>query len=903
MLGCAQDPRIFTLDDWEVRSGNSLQPLDSPDALWKPARLPSYGRSPQGTEPVRGWVLFRARLPAELIGQNQDQLAVDAGMLSDVARVYLNEELAGEMGSAEPYNSASMMTFVRTIPARARMKPDRNYLYLALYTEGTYPIFASEHPKIGPAESILRDYYRDELLSIGLLGIYLLVGLYYLFLWSKRRKELYHLYFGLLCVLLCFYWFFRLGSRDLVFGNLGLLRSRIEYSLLFFIAPVFSFFISQFFHGKYHRIGLATLVLAVVLTTVTAFGGYRVTIICLSLWQFCALPITAYYIFYVFREAFRRNRSALYLVPGIVTLMLGAIHDILAIRGWFSGPMIARFAFPIFILGGALVLARRFLLVHQQVEELLDNANRLESFRAELLSIEPGVSISVLLERILVVLETLFGTKKSFAIVPDTFGALHFTQDLPGEIKALILKGSRLHRRTTNISTEFFDAYGSVLRIESLKLEPASPEGKQHIISLRATELVFRKVAELGYKIAVALPHESEILGMIFLGERTEKKDYTDADISLIKAFQYSITQAIRNKILFSKVSQLKGEAEERVEKLSEYVIERRNAYQVEVDQRVIVYSSSSMVEVYEQVKKYADANKPLLISGETGTGKELIARAVHHFRNPEAPFVAVNCAAIPESLWESEVFGHAKGAFTSAHGAHEGLIARAKDGTLFFDEIGEMPLSVQPKLLRLLQERKFTRVGGEGEIPVSCQFLFATNRSLFEMQKEGKFRQDLYYRISVFELSIPPLRDRRAEIPDLVRFFIERYSRELRGADTEVTPAALSALCRYSWPGNVRELENCMIQALVHCKGDELHLRDLPPMIRTYTPTRDRALTMQPDPLERSESFDNLLAEYSRSLILSALSRSNGNKARAAKFLAMKRTTFYNKLKELGLS
>ncbi|MBI3395104.1 MAG: 7TM-DISM domain-containing protein, partial [Spirochaetia bacterium] len=573
--------------DWEIRRGAPAQSFVSRDGEWKATALPSYGRRLRGFDDYRGWVTFRARLPEPLARQQKNQLAIDAGQLSDVVQVYINDELAGGMGSVEPYSTASMMTFVRTVPNAIRLKPDNNYIYLALYTDGTYPLFASEEPRIGNAESILRDYYGRELLSIGLLGIYLLGGLYYLFLWSRRKKDKYHLFFGLLCVLLCSYWFFRLGSRDVVFGNHVLLRSKFELCLLFFIGPVFSFFLSQFFHGGYDRIGLVLSACCGILALVAAFGSYRIAFLCLAIWQVGIMPVIAYYIFYIFREFFRKNQDAMYLVPGVAALLLGAIHDILAIRGVLSTPMIARFAFPVFILGGALVLTRRFTLVHTQVEELLGNAVRLENFRTELLSIDPRAGINELLERILVVLGTLFGSEKAFAIVPDKFGALHFTQELPEEIRSMILWGNRLQRRA-KISTEFFENYGSILHLGTLRLEPSSPVGKQHLVSLRATELVFQKVAELGYQIAIALPHESEVLGMIFLGAKSNKTDYSESELSLIKTFQYSITQVIRNKMLFSEISQLKGEAEERVEKLSEYVIERRNAFQVEVDEKTI---------------------------------------------------------------------------------------------------------------------------------------------------------------------------------------------------------------------------------------------------------------------------------------------------------------------------
>ncbi len=246
-VGCSGNPELFTLKEWEFRPGTPALHSDSQAGAWKTTRLPSYGRRIEGFENYRGWLVFRSRLPGELSAQQKNQLAVDAGILSDVARVYINDELAGEMGSVEPYRTASMMSFLKTVPTAVQLKSGENYLYLVLYTDGTYPIFATEYPRIGNAETVFREHYKNEIISIVLLGIYLLVGMYYLYLWSRRKKDIYHLYFGLLCVLLCFYWFFRLGSRDVLFGNQVHMRTRFELSLLassllFFRSSFLSFF-------------------------------------------------------------------------------------------------------------------------------------------------------------------------------------------------------------------------------------------------------------------------------------------------------------------------------------------------------------------------------------------------------------------------------------------------------------------------------------------------------------------------------------------------------------------------------------------------------------------------------------------------------------------------------------
>jgi DNA-binding NtrC family response regulator len=242
---------------------------------------------------------------------------------------------------------------------------------------------------------------------------------------------------------------------------------------------------------------------------------------------------------------------------------------------------------------------------------------------------------------------------------------------------------------------------------------------------------------------------------------------------------------------------------------------------EIRSDQNVgnMVGESSGLQRVLKAVRMVAPTDSTVLIEGETGTGKELVARAIHDLsRRSQKPFIEVNCGAIPATLLESELFGHEKGSFTGAFAQKIGWFERAHQGTLFLDEIGELPLELQPKLLRALQEHEFERLGGNRTIEVDVRIVAATNRNLRQMVAEGKFRSDLYYRLNVFPVPVPPLRERREDIPLLTRFFIQKYARKLNRAIEEIPSATLEALSRYDWPGNIRELQNVIERAVILC-------------------------------------------------------------------------------------
>jgi two-component system, NtrC family, response regulator GlrR len=302
-----------------------------------------------------------------------------------------------------------------------------------------------------------------------------------------------------------------------------------------------------------------------------------------------------------------------------------------------------------------------------------------------------------------------------------------------------------------------------------------------------------------------------------------------------------------------------------------------------------IVARSPAMQRLLQQVVQVADSDATILLFGETGTGKEVFARVIHsNSRRSKGPFVALNCAAIPETLFESELFGHVRGAFTSAHGAKRGLFQSANGGTLFLDEIGEMPLSMQVKLLRAVQEREVREVGSELSTKIDVRIMAATNKDLGEAVKNGSFRNDLYYRISVVPLFIPPLRDRRDDIPLLAQHFLtasaKRANKTLRG----FTPAALNRLVTHPWPGNVRELENVIEKATVMTRQDMI-TPDLLPSMGTSPDSLMKPLT------EAKEEFE-------KTYLKNVLHLTGGNISRAAQFAGRYRADFYKMLKKYGL-
>ncbi|MFS8065635.1 MAG: sigma-54-dependent transcriptional regulator [Byssovorax sp.] len=304
---------------------------------------------------------------------------------------------------------------------------------------------------------------------------------------------------------------------------------------------------------------------------------------------------------------------------------------------------------------------------------------------------------------------------------------------------------------------------------------------------------------------------------------------------------------------------------------------------------------SPSMDSVQDLILRASASASTILVTGESGTGKEVVARVIHKKSGRSGPFVAVNCAAMPETLLESELFGHSRGAFTDAKDARPGLFTEANGGTLLLDEIGDMPLGLQPKLLRVLQERRVRPVGGRSEHAVDVRIIAATNRDLETAVEEGRFREDLFFRINVVHIELPPLRSRTADILPLAQHFLEQLAPRVAKDARALTPAAAQKLLSYSWPGNVRELQNCIERAVTLTRFDHVGVEDLPEKIRNHRTSH--VLVIADDPTELVT-----LEEVERRYILRVLESVGGNKTAAARILGIERKTLYRKLENLGV-
>lgn len=312
----------------------------------------------------------------------------------------------------------------------------------------------------------------------------------------------------------------------------------------------------------------------------------------------------------------------------------------------------------------------------------------------------------------------------------------------------------------------------------------------------------------------------------------------------------------------------------------------------------VLIGESPKIREVFSLIDRVAKTDSTVLITGESGTGKELVAKALH-FKSPRAkgPFVAINCGAIPHELLESELFGYVKGAFTGALRDKKGRLEVANGGTVFLDEISEMSPALQVKLLRVLQEREFEPIGSTRSIKVDIRVVAATNKNLEELVKKGRFRHDLYWRLNVVPIHLPPLRERKEDIPLLISHFLEIYNDRYKGKVSGFSESAMELLLNYDWPGNIRELEN-LVQRLVVLKGEGIILpEDLPEKIRGNGHLHS-SLRLDEERLNLNEAVTNL----ERYLITEALRRANGVKSKAAKLLGIKRTTLLHKMKKNGI-
>ncbi|HDH97428.1 MAG TPA: sigma-54-dependent Fis family transcriptional regulator [Proteobacteria bacterium] len=336
-------------------------------------------------------------------------------------------------------------------------------------------------------------------------------------------------------------------------------------------------------------------------------------------------------------------------------------------------------------------------------------------------------------------------------------------------------------------------------------------------------------------------------------------------------------------------------------EKMSHELLYHREIEKAQYDDSGLVGRSIKMREILDKIERVARTDSTVIIYGESGTGKDLVARAIH-YRSPRAdmPFIKVDCSALAEGVLESELFGHERGAFTGAIRQKPGRFELAHKGTIFLDEIGDLSPNLQLKLLRVLQERSFERVGGTRTITVDVRVIAATNKDLWALVQEGRFREDLYYRLNVVAIEVPPLRQRKEDIPDLVHAFLQKLKVRTRREAKGITSAAMKALVAYSWPGNVRELENVIEQAMVLSETGLIDVFDLPDFVlqRRHKGKYDLDLEQMLETMSLPELLDNI----EKDLIQKALQKSGGVKAEAARILGIKLSALYYKLEKYGL-
>lgn len=414
--------------------------------------------------------------------------------------------------------------------------------------------------------------------------------------------------------------------------------------------------------------------------------------------------------------------------------------------------------------------------------------------------------------------------------------------------------------------------------------------------SLPDTDIETEQVDDESTELADRSSEPSALPRMVLtVGLARGGRPFDHTDLNLLRALRAPTMLAVSNQELLQSTRDLQERLEEENRRIARRLSMQLPGAERTPPEATFVYDPGGpMAAVIAQMEKFAVRDSPVLVTGETGTGKEQLARMLHVESDRTGDLVAVNCSAIPPDLIENELFGHVRGAFTGADSETDGLVARAKNGTLFLDEIGEMPIQGQVKLLRLVQEGQYEKIGASEPITTNARFVFATNRNLLDEVQAGGFREDLYYRISTFEIRIPPLRERRADLPLLIRHFLTRASDNFDRGRITISPEAEEMLLRYSWPGNVRELENLLLRSIVLTESSVLDVDNLPVMFR------DRI-----DFGRKQKQLERIVHEQARlekELLLEALQRTGGNQRKAAEILRISRGSLQYRMKQYGL-
>jgi Nif-specific regulatory protein len=484
-----------------------------------------------------------------------------------------------------------------------------------------------------------------------------------------------------------------------------------------------------------------------------------------------------------------------------------------------------------------------------------------------------GGNIENIMENTLDILETFAGMKRGMISILNQENA-ELTVDVAKGISEIGKKRGK-YRLGEGITGKVV-ATGRPIAIPKLKNETKFLDKTGARRNLKETDLAF---------LCVPIKAGNEVVGALSVDSVAVEDAITlEGELRFLEAVADLIAQAVR----------VRRREQERIGALERENLELRKTLEEKGKPDEMIGNSGSMRMVYRQIAQVAPSSTSALLRGETGTGKELVARAIHQkSANSQGPFVPVNCAALPESLLESELFGHEKGSFTGAVSRRIGRFESATQGTLFLDEIAELSPSAQGRLLRAIQEKEIQRIGGTESIRVNVRLICATNRNLEEDVREGRFREDLYYRINVFTIALPPLRERGADVLLLADYFIKKYAGEHKKNINRISTPAIDMLSAYHWPGNVRELENVIERAVLVAAGTAVEGHDLPPTLQMKEIDKQG---------KRKNSLESLIASYESELIIDALKDARGNQTQAAAILGTTKRIIQYKTTKYGI-
>ncbi|MCX7811815.1 MAG: sigma-54 dependent transcriptional regulator [Leptospiraceae bacterium] len=497
-------------------------------------------------------------------------------------------------------------------------------------------------------------------------------------------------------------------------------------------------------------------------------------------------------------------------------------------------------------------------------------------------------------------LNNVFSFESSFFVLteftenPLTFG--HVPKWFTNPIKKIFFSKIKIHPDDVEPLKQFF------LNFDKSNSHPLQQQFK-------TMTKILQRLKQENYQLFYPIIFQNEIFGFYFA---KTKKPLKEHDIYILDILSIYFALAIRNAIIRKENQKLRIQNKLTMEVENSYSIpENLKPMIIKIQDKSYLIASSQMKNMVENIEKLKNIYFPILITGETGTGKEFIARYFHYVNKADRPFIAINCSSIPESLWESELFGYKKGSFTDAKNDKKGLLEEAEDGSIFFDEIAEIPLEIQAKLLRLIQEKKFRPLGSTKEIEVKCNFIFATNKNLIDKIQKNEFREDLYYRISTIHFHLPPLRERKEDLLILIDYFINKYTELFNKKitlDKEVYQYLINPKI-HPWKGNIRELENYIVKMIFEAKNSHITLESLVEskihsstqndFIKEIEQTTEELLGLASG---MQIDFENMIKKISKKIITEALERCKGNRTRASQLLGISRGKLNYQIKELNI-